>query len=464
MKLVFLIYDNDASLNDFPLGIGYLISVLRQDGFNDADIHLLNMDVYHHSDEELFEYLKVNDFDAVCIGMIAGYWQYEQFKRMMAAVNRLKKRPKIILGGYMFTPEPEFFIKKFEADYIVLGEGERSFLALIRKLSDNKSCQDIPGLAYSFAGKIVTTERQKPIQDLDSVPFPAWDRFPIENYVAKIRIPVGRSQRSMPVITSRGCTHKCAFCYRMEPGYRMRSLDNVMEECKRLIKDYHINAICFRDELLMSSVRRASEFAERIIKEKLNIHFDIDGRLSVARLDLLKLLKRAGCVYINYGIESLDQDVLDKMNKMQTTDEIITGIEATIKSGINPGLNVIFGNVGDNRETAAKTVEFLRKYNTYGELRTLKPVTPYPGSPLYYLALKKGLIKDCEDFYENKHLNSDLFACNFTQLQEGELYDILYESNQILVKDHFQHVAKKHIEAHRKLYYEKDATFRGVRH
>jgi len=463
MKIVFLVYDNDSSVNEFPLGIGYLVSALREAGFEDQDIYVYNMDVYHYSNEELSHYLKVNEFDVVCIGMIAGYWQYNQLKRMMKVLNHLKNKPTVILGGYMFTPEPEFFMRKFKADYVVLGEGEKIFTQLVKNLCNRQSTDNIHGIAFWSGGKIRINKRQRPIQDLDSIPFPAWDKFPIENYITKVRIRGDLAQRSMPVLTSRGCLYKCTFCYRMEKGYRKRSLDSVMEECRFLIKNYHVNAICFRDELLMSTPDRTVEFAERIIKEKLNIKFDIDGRLNAARPDVLNILKRAGCVYINYGVESLDQDVLDQMNKNQTLEEIYLGISATVEAGINPGLNVIYGNIGDDRNTAFKIVEFLKRYNTYGELRTLKPVTPYPGSKLYYMAIEKGLLKNCEDFYENKHLNSDRLTCNFTNMSDHEVYEVLFEANSILINDHYQHVTKSQIEAHRKLYFDGDISFRGVR-
>jgi len=152
------------------------------------------------------------------------------------------------------------------------------------------------------------------------------------------------------------------------------------------------------------------------------------------------------------------------MKKYQTIEEIYKGIETTIKEGINPGLNVLFGNIGDTRDSVLKIVDFLKKYNLYGELRTLKPVTPYPGSELYYHAIKQGLIRDCEDFYEIKHMNSDLFACNFTELDDEQLCDILYTCNKKLIEDHFKNIIEKNITAHKKLYFEKDYGFRGVRH
>ena len=124
-------------------------------------------------------------------------------------------------------------------------------------------------------------------------------------------------------------------------------------------------------------------------------------------------MKKAGCVFINYGIEAIDNDVLKNMKKSLTTEIIIKGIQATLDAGVSPGFNIIFGNIGDNRQTLKKGVDFLLKYDDGSQMRTIRPVTPYPGSPLYYYAIENGLLKDCEDFYENKHTNSDLLAINF---------------------------------------------------
>ena len=90
-------------------------------------------------------------------------------------------------------------------------------------------------------------------------------------------------------------------------------------------------------------------------------------------------------------------------------------------------------------------------------------MTPYPGCPLYYYAIEKGLIKDCEDFYENKHINSDLLSVNFTDMSDEEVHRCLFETNVKLIKDYCQKKADTLIEASRKLYLEGDASFRGFR-
>jgi radical SAM superfamily enzyme YgiQ (UPF0313 family) len=174
-------------------------------------------------------------------------------------------------------------------------------------------------------------------------------------------------------------------------------------------------------------------------------------------------MKKAGCVFINYGIEAFDNQILKNMDKVLTTKQIEEGIKNTLAAGISPGFNIIFGNIGENRETLMKGVDFLLKYDDGSQLRTIRPVTPYPGSPLYNLAIQKGLIKDVEDFYENKHTNSDLLSCNFTELSDDEFYAALMEANQILLNNYQDKTRRNITKQLEELYVKKDASFRGFR-
>ena len=204
-------------------------------------------------------------------------------------------------------------------------------------------------------------------------------------------------------------------------------------------------------------------FIKELVKADLNIKWDCNGRLNYAKPDILKLMKQSGCVFINYGIEAMDDRILKNMNKALTTNQIIKGIEATLEAGISPGFNIIFGNIGENRETLNRGVEFLLKYDDGAQMRTIRPVTPYPGSPLYYYAIEKGLAKNCEDFYENKHVNSDLLSVNFTELSDDEFHECLLEANSRLIDNYFSKKRITVIDQATRLYRGKDAGFRGFR-
>ena len=249
----------------------------------------------------------------------------------------------------------------------------------------------------------------------------------------------------------------------MDKGFRPRRAEAIVEEIQYLKKEFHISYIAFSDELLMSSKQRTLEICEAFLKANLNIKWDCNGRLNYASPDILAVMKKAGCVFINYGIEAYNNDVLKKMNKALSIRQINLGIEATLDAGISPGLNMLFGHIGDNKETLNAAVQFLIKHDDGAQMRTIRPVTPYPGSPLYDYAVDKGLIKDIQDFYENKHLNSDLFAANFTGLSDEELYSELSNANVQLTENYFENKKKLMISQIKQLYSERDVSFRGFR-
>ncbi|MFC1928515.1 B12-binding domain-containing radical SAM protein [Chloroflexota bacterium] len=442
------------------MGAAYIASALRNAGH---EIVIYNQDQHHYPESHLTDYLTNNHFDVVGLGIIAGYYQYRKLLKISEAVNAVPNRPLYILGGHGPSPEPEYFLKKTGADVICIGEADETVIELMDAFQNKRSLSSVKGIAYLGGGQLVQTEQRELIKDLDSLPFPAWDLFPMDYYSLIRRPQAEKSERVFPVLSSRGCPFKCNFCYRMDKGYRARSAESVTEEIQILKKDYGISYITFDDELVMSSPQRTAALCEAFIKAGLNIKWFCAGRLNYAKPEILKLMKKAGCVLISYGIESMDDNMLRIMKKNLTTDQITKGIEATIAAGISPGFNIIFGNIGETPEILQKGVEFLLKYDDHAQLRTIRPVTPYPGCPLYYYAIEKGLLKDIADFYENKHINSDLLSVNFTDISDKEFHRVLFEANKTLLENYYKHQLEATTREAEKLYFEKDASFRGFR-
>ena len=460
MKIMLISYDNDSYISWFPQGLGYLAAACRQAGH---EVTIYNQDVYHWPDEHLTDLLDHESFDVVGMGSCGGYYQYRKILNLCAAVNRSKQRPFLVLGEHMVSPEPEYFLRKTGADAIVIGEGEVTLIELLAALTHKTSLEAVKGIAFLQNNQFVKTPPRELIADINTIPFPAWDLFPMDHY-ALLRLPnIKSSERCMPVLSGRGCTFKCNFCYRMDQGFRARSADNIIEEIETLKRDYAISYIAFSDELLMSSVARTEELCRAFIKAKLNVKWDCNGRLNYARPDVLKLMKEAGCVFINYGIESMDEQALRNMNKALTVKQIHDGIENTLAAGISPGYNIIFGNIGETRQSLQMGVDFLLKYDDHSQFRTIRPVTPYPGCPLYYHAIEKGLLKDVEEFYEKRHVNSDLLSVNFTDMTDEEFHRALFDANQALIENYFLHAKQQAIATAEKLYLQKDASFRGFR-
>ena len=460
MRILLVVYDNDSYIHWFPQGLAYIAAVLQKEGF---EVVVYSQDVNHYPDEHLTRYLDNNFFDAVGVSVIAGYYQYRKLLKISAAINNSKKRPFFIIGGHGPSPEPGFFLRKTGADAVVIGEGELTVLDLLKAKRGQKSLSEVEGIAFRESKEIIINRKRPLIKDIDTIPFPAYDLFPIEHY-RLLRLPHIRSCNfALPVLSGRGCSFKCNFCYRMDEGFRPRSNQAIIDEIEFLKERYRISYIGFSDELLMSSVERTESLCKDFIKNNLDVHWDCNGRLNYARPDLLKLMKQAGCVFINYGIEAVDDQILKNMNKALTVKQIIKGIEETLGAGISPGFNIIFGNIGESIQTLRKGVEFLLKYDDGAQLRSIRPVTPYPGSPLYYYAIEKGLLKDCEDFYTNRHTNSDLVSVNFTDMSDEEFHKALYEANSTLIKNYFEKKRNAVIDEAKKLYLEGDTGFRGFR-
>lgn len=460
MRVLLVIYDNDSYIHFFPMGLAYIASTLKNAGH---DVTIYSQDVYHYLESHLTNYLIRNEFDVVMVGVIAGYYQHKKLLKISDAINIVPNHPFYIIGGHGPSPEPEYFLRKTRADVVVIGEGEISVVNLLIALENNIKLSSVNGIAYLDNGHLVITKPRELIEDIDSIPYPAWDLFPMD-YYSLLREPKSKnSERCFPVLSGRGCTFKCNFCYRMDKGFRPRSTINIIEEIEILKKRYNISYINFADELFMSSAKRTKELCKAFIDTNLNIRWSCSGRLNYATSDVLGLMEKSGCVFINYGIECMDNTVLKNMNKNLTIDQITRGIDATLSEDISPGFNIIFGNIGDNAETLKKGIDFLLKYDDHSQLRTIRPVTPYPGSPLYYYAMEKGLLKDVSDFYENKHINSDLLSVNFTDLSDEEFHKLLFDTNKILLENYYKHQLENQINSAKKLYIEKDVAFRGFR-
>ena len=460
MKVLLIVHDRNLGKNFFPLGIAYLAAYLRKIGYV-VDVYC--QDVYHYTEKELYDYLRDNHFDIVGLGFLAAY--FHKALKIAQVINSLPDRPFFVLGGHGPSPIPEYMLQKTQADAIVIGEGELAFVDLLEALSKERPLSGVLGLSFWQDGKVVVNERHETVKNLDDLPFPAWDLFPIEHYIASTWPPAGGTDRWMALSASRGCPYRCNFCYRMTPGYRMRSVKNVIDEMRMLIDRYRINFFDFYDETWASSKARVLEFCEAILDLKSQISFGneikfgCNGRFNVLDKQLLSTMKEAGCRFINLGLESADQTVLDTMNKKITTEQIIEVARLCKEMGISAGLNVLWGNIGDTRESLKRTLDVLMEYQTYFQCRTFRPPTPYPGSDLYYYALKNGLLKDEDDFF-HKHTAYDRMTVNFTSIPDDEFYQLMYEANEITVNAFFDAQADNLLKGLRDLYFGDDYSVR----
>jgi radical SAM superfamily enzyme YgiQ (UPF0313 family) len=446
VRICLINYDNGSHLAQPPHHIAYLRAAATNAG---ATVSVIDMGLHHHSDKALALELTLHCPDVVGFGCIGGYWQYQQMLRVARVVNEHQHRSRLrfVLGGHMPAADPEWALRVTGADSVVVGDGEAAMQVLAR------------------GGTVDRIAR-----------FGRWPNYlRPEWWDARVyrlqRYPrVGTTQFAMPVLSARGCPFSCSFCFRMEPGHMPYPTESVMNEIGWLHEWYDVSYINFDDELLMSSDARIQELCEAILRLPFRIDWMCNGRLNRATPANLELMRRAGCVFVNYGVEALDDGVLEQMNKHLTVSQIHAGVQSTIKAGISPGLNVMWGNPGDTVETLQRLVAFLHIYDDGAQLRTIRPVTPYPGTALFARAVAEGRLRDTADFYERAHVNSDLPSVQWATTDDGswmsndEFCDHLHAANARLLLKRREAIEREHNQQLRRLYGEKDATFRGWRH
>lgn len=467
-KVLLIIHDVYQEDNIFPLGPAYIAAVLKASG---ADVTIACQDVFHFSNDELVDrYLRNDAYDIIGVGYMAARFK-ETVVDLCSVINEYKKDAWLVLGAHGPSPIPEYSIKATGADIVAMGEAEETMLELLRcKVSGGAGLSKIDGIAYASDNGVLVNKRRPPLARLDLLPFPAWELFPMERYTSCVSFKgMQEGGKVSVVMTGRGCVNRCNFCYRLENGIRFRSIDTVIQEMKLLRERYGVVHFSMQDELFIASKKRLLDFKAAIAKSGMKITFNCDVRVDVFDEEIADSLVECGCVFCNFGLESSDQSVLDAMGKRTTVEQNIRAVKIAKSAGMGVGLNFLWGNIGDTEESLKSNVKLIRELNSYYHLRTIRPVTPYPGCDLYYEALRRGLLSGPEDFFE-RFKNSDLLTVNFTNISEKRFYQSLFDANKELIIDHFEHTAGNMQDAQRtidqfyNLYFKGDYKFRGARH
>jgi len=233
------------------------------------------------------------------------------------------------------------------------------------------------------------------VEDLDSLPFPKWEKFDISKF--RYQIVTGRGI-TLPMLGSRGCPYTCSYCpYRVNSKYRVRSAENIIEEIRYLSKSYNIHGISFRDPNLTLDKKRAREFAELLLRENLDIRWGMEARIDRMDPDLIQLLFRSGLRSIEVGVESSNPKTLEGNNRKTIPGSEQERIIAYCHQlGIRIIANYTLGLPNDTVEGIRDTIRYAKKLNTFAIQFTV--TTPYPGTQFYKSVQNSIFERDWERF------------------------------------------------------------------
>jgi radical SAM superfamily enzyme YgiQ (UPF0313 family) len=443
-----------------------MAAVLKKNG---AEVEIFSQDVYHFTNQDLAIFLKKKQFDIIGLGFLAARFK-STVSELCKIINKNKKDAWFVLGGHGPSPIPDYILKNTDAEIVAIGEAEETIVELLACKLNNGDLSKIKGIAYREGDVVHINERRKPIQDLDTIPFPQYDLFPMKEYVSCMELyNMDKNDKSLEIISGRGCFNRCTFCYRLEKGIRFRKIKNVVQEIIELKEKYGVTYFSMYDELFVYNKKRIFEFRDELERNDLTIKYDCQQRVDTFDNEIAECLKTTGCQFVNFGFESMDQHVLNLMKKNTKVEDNVRSVEIALKYKLGVGLNFIWGNIGDTKESLQNNVKFIKKYNTYYQVRTIRPITPYPGSELYYNAIEMGLLNGPEEFFD-KFNNSDLLTVNFTDIPLEIFYQLLFDANKELILDHFSHTsgdmnqAEQIINGFHSLYFGGNTKFSGARH
>ncbi len=375
-----------------PLGLAYIAAVLENEG---NDVEIIDMNAEKMSNRQLQR--RVADADLVGItGMIT---EYQQILRITNLIKEADKQIVVVLGGPLATTLPRELLQASQADFVVIGEGERTIVKLVSAMRHGNSFTDVEGIAYREGSHIVVTRPAEPIANLDTIPFPARHLLNINHYVQNQFHNFSSDMKgfgkikSTNLITSRGCPYSCTFCFHDIWGHRWRarSPENIVAEMESLYQEYGVNGFFFNDDTFVLDRSRVFEFCNLLKERELNVAWYCNGRVNLMTKELLEAMYRAGCREIAYGIESGNQEMLDSLKKNITIDQVRNVVKWTKDAGISANGFFIIGLPGETKGAIRQTIAFAEELDLdfYG----FSLLAPLPGTELYSLALERGLIQ-----------------------------------------------------------------------
>jgi anaerobic magnesium-protoporphyrin IX monomethyl ester cyclase len=392
-----------------PLGIMYLASFLRERRGCEAGI----VDMQLPGNDVSATLAKTRAFRPDVVGISGMTLDKKVIDALARGVKSELPGAAVVVGGSHASNVPEDAIANTAVDYVIHNEGETAFGDLIGALAGGGGLESVPSLYYrdGAGGEIRHTAPAPAIENLDEVPFPAFDRIDLEGYY---RIPrcglVFARKRYASMVTSRGCPYRCAYCHSvLGKRNRQRSPENVVNEMEALVRDFRIGEFILMDDMFNLSPERTDRIATLIVERGLDIRFSfpIGLRADIMTEQSVRLLKKAGMYRCMYAVETASpriQSLIRKHNKLERVNEIIA---YTRDQGVIVHGSFMMGFPTETEDEARATVDFAVRSRLH--TAAFYRVIPFWGTDLYRMAVEAGkpIEKDMDsyEFHKSDSIN-----------------------------------------------------------
>ena len=389
----FSVFYSDMDLSDTkssspPIGILHLAAMAREYGYG---VKMLDAHAESSSIKDILRIIKEYDPHVVCLTAMT---------IMIDASGEIAKQiktyfPDIVtfIGGVHFTAEPKLTMEQYPwFDFGVVGEGEVVLIDFLEQFIGYQKWENVKSLVWRAGDVIVVNQRRDFYKDLDDFPFPAFDLVG-DKLFSHYRLSVFGTKhfRSIGLVTSRGCSGHCSFCDLgvVGRGYRIMTAPYLINHLNELNQRYSVNDLLFYDDMFTGNKKRLETFCNEMIKAGNPFSWSCCSRVDfVQYLDILELMRDAGCHTIEFGVESGSQRILDSMRKNVTKEKIRHVIDSATRAGITTKANFILGHLGETHDSINETIKFAKSLNVNYAQHT--HLIPLPGSEIFETAPRHG--------------------------------------------------------------------------
>lgn len=405
-----------------PLGMAWIAAVLRENGFK--DVSLIDCVINKYTNNDVMDLLKKNPPDIV--GVSFGTQNRFYALDLIKDVKKNFPNALVVVGGPHPSLTTDDLLKNVsEVDMIIRGEGEYSFLALVKTLQADGDLREVNGLSFRDKNnKIIHNPAREPIQDLDSLPMPARDLLPINKY--QQQIPLRPDKICTSILTSRGCPHMCVYCSTSEHwGHRIRyrSVKHVVDEIEHLINTYKLDGVGFFDDVLTVNKQRVIAICKDILGRGLKISWWCEARANTVDEEIVEWMRRAGCVHISMAIESGSPQILKNIRKAITIEQAVKATEIIKKAGIKLRLFFMYSLPGETCRDIKKTVNLIgylqNKFKVDECTQSLTVI--YPGTELERIAKDTSTLPrdfSWSKYFEENRVYRPLDRCKYMPVFE----------------------------------------------
>jgi len=358
-----------------PLGLGYLGSVLVENGF---EVRIVDMDVENVNVDQLEDML--SSFCPSVVGISTTTLTYKNSLRVAKTVKRVIPECLVCLGGPHVSVSYKEALGYPFVDVVVRGEGEEAFLELCLDVANGKELpRALPGTSWRTEDGVAVFPSRPRIENLDRLPFPARHLMPLHCY----NIPG-------TIVTSRGCPFACGFCAGpmvLGRKYVARSAQNVVKEVQICVDLFHLTSFYFVDDTMTHNTKRLLAISDGLSHVKIpsslgrKLKWTCESRADVVSLEILQAMKAGGCTTIQFGMESGSQELLDQLGKKVTLEQIKQAVIWSREAGISPVLSMVFPHPNETEKTFKETVDFVRVLYDAGAEKVIPSLlTLFPGT------------------------------------------------------------------------------------